>query len=163
MDLNKTESTPWHQQAACRGTDPSIVFSEAPEAIHAMRQICADCPVRSECLDDVAATGDEHFVRGGLTPAERGGAGLRPGRPGECRICGIPFIGRPNRQICFGRPCGQALDAARKRANRARRNRASHRPERIEIPDTPEERRRIVEAARANIDHTTRSTEAQAS
>ena len=65
-------STPWSALAACRGKAPEIVFGEGIQAIAAMKLICAGCPftgIGGKCLDDCREVGDEHFVRGGMTPA----------------------------------------------------------------------------------------------
>jgi WhiB family redox-sensing transcriptional regulator len=62
----------WLLDALCRGADPTLF-----DALDGTRDqakalgICADCPVRSECLDAALAEGDDTTVRGGLTPEDR--------------------------------------------------------------------------------------------
>jgi WhiB family redox-sensing transcriptional regulator len=41
----------WREQAACRGMDTALWFPERGETGEEARQVCDDCPVRSECLD----------------------------------------------------------------------------------------------------------------
>jgi WhiB family redox-sensing transcriptional regulator len=42
-----------------------------PEHEEQAKSICADCPVRVECLDDAIKWGDMASVRGGLNDQER--------------------------------------------------------------------------------------------
>lgn len=65
--------TDWVDDAACKGEDPSIWFSQ--KVLPAI-EVCNDCPVRRQCLADADVTEsqarDEVFgVRGGLTARER--------------------------------------------------------------------------------------------
>ena len=75
----------WTQQAACRGMNPDLFFSERGDhktLITAM-EVCngtrdtQPCPVKQQCLDQAnryAATdpyGDNHGVWGGMTPSAR--------------------------------------------------------------------------------------------
>jgi hypothetical protein len=43
------------------------------ETERAAKQICASCPVQQPCLEMALATGDQHAILGGTTPAERQG------------------------------------------------------------------------------------------
>jgi WhiB family redox-sensing transcriptional regulator len=68
----------WMEFALCRGADPELWFpagepgSRGYEAMaRRARGICADCPVRSACLDDALASGTDDGIWGGLDPAER--------------------------------------------------------------------------------------------
>lgn len=61
----------WREAAQCTQTDPEIFYPEIGEIPHAAKRICAQCPVRTECLTDALARGEQHGVRGGLTPNER--------------------------------------------------------------------------------------------
>lgn len=63
----------WRVAARCRGSEPSLFFApeEDGEDAAEAKRICAECPVRDECLQ-WALDGDEHFgVWGGTTPRER--------------------------------------------------------------------------------------------
>jgi len=60
----------WQEQAACVGVDPRMFdppagHEDATERIDRAINICASCPVRSECLID-ARTQRDDGVRGGL-------------------------------------------------------------------------------------------------
>lgn len=66
----------WWKFASCRSADPDLFFpvsgagpslEQAAEA----KAICADCPVREECLTYAVFTGQRHGVWGGLTEQER--------------------------------------------------------------------------------------------
>ncbi|MEV7035725.1 WhiB family transcriptional regulator [Streptomyces sp. NPDC093272] len=68
----------WHDSAACRSTphhqvDPDIFFPEPDEMdlIRAAKALCAQCPVRSTCLDAALENGDRDGIRGGMTEEER--------------------------------------------------------------------------------------------
>jgi WhiB family redox-sensing transcriptional regulator len=68
----------WQDDAACRGEDLVLFFGP-----HAERQperdarerkakaICAQCPVRSECLDYALSGPEKYGLYGGLNPDER--------------------------------------------------------------------------------------------
>lgn len=62
----------WLDLAACVGADPQL-FDALPgsrdEAV--ALAICADCPVRSECLTAAYVEGDDVTIRGGLTADAR--------------------------------------------------------------------------------------------
>jgi hypothetical protein len=55
----------------CRVTDLDF-FSDRPDDIEQAKVICAECPVRIECLIYAKTNGEEAGVWGGTTPAERG-------------------------------------------------------------------------------------------
>ena len=61
----------WHQRAACRGVGPSDYVRGPWGNYEAIRALCADCPVRQDCLD--AALADDSLVGlwGGTTEVER--------------------------------------------------------------------------------------------
>ena len=73
----------WRGSALCAQTDPEAFFpankAYADEYngynnYNEARKICAECPVKGECLADALMTGDvEYGMRGGLTPRERMG------------------------------------------------------------------------------------------
>src|SRR6266511_4312352 len=58
--------------AAC-GERPELFHPEPGDvkAERAAKRLCGRCPVQWECLKMALATGDEHAVMGGTTPAER--------------------------------------------------------------------------------------------
>lgn len=59
----------WHTRAACRGKEPKT--TNPVRRVAAMKLLCADCPVRTECLAEALAIDAPCDVWGGLTPAER--------------------------------------------------------------------------------------------
>ena len=54
----------------CAGVD--LFTHEDAYAMAAAKRICQTCPVVDNCLDQALTQGEEWFVWGGLTPAERG-------------------------------------------------------------------------------------------
>lgn len=79
----------WLDEALCKGVDVEVFYPEADdtEGIAFAKSICANCPVREECLD--AATRREelkrdiHGVVGGLSEVERK-ALLKPREKNHC-------------------------------------------------------------------------------
>lgn len=72
------ESYEWQYRGACRGMDPETFFSpetergprrRAREA--AAKALCAECPVRRECLDHALTVREPFGVWGGLNQTER--------------------------------------------------------------------------------------------
>lgn len=61
----------WWDQAACRQSDPALFFSDSPADAAEAKKVCAECPVRAECLEYANANGEKHGVWGGLTTVER--------------------------------------------------------------------------------------------
>jgi WhiB family transcriptional regulator, redox-sensing transcriptional regulator len=66
----------WRSMAACRSADPELFFpisssgqSMAQEA--EAKAICAECPVRRECLAFALRTHQAHGVWGGMSEQER--------------------------------------------------------------------------------------------
>jgi WhiB family redox-sensing transcriptional regulator len=61
------------RDAACGDHDLELFYPEPDDtaAEDAAKQVCATCPVREPCLDMALATGDQHAILGGTTPAER--------------------------------------------------------------------------------------------
>ena len=79
MDLVGDESsTSWRDDSICRDLDPSVFFpigvtGVAIEQIARAKAICAECPVRTECLDFAIATKQDFGVWGGYDEEERRG------------------------------------------------------------------------------------------
>lgn len=69
LDEFETEVVGWRLDAACRGADPRLFFPERGEATWPAKQICAQCPVTSECFD--AGLGEKHGIWGGLSERQR--------------------------------------------------------------------------------------------
>ncbi len=61
----------WHQRAACRGVGPTG-FVRGPKADYeAAGGLCADCPVRQQCLEVALADDSLVGLWGGTTDVER--------------------------------------------------------------------------------------------
>jgi WhiB family transcriptional regulator, redox-sensing transcriptional regulator len=61
----------WRDRAACRGADLSVFFPGRGESAEPARRICANCPVRQECLEFALSHGEVHGIWGGLTVRDR--------------------------------------------------------------------------------------------
>lgn len=64
------ERPDWFDDAKCRGKT-SDMFDETDDYALA-REICADCPVKRDCVFDAELWGEGWGVRGGFTPQQRG-------------------------------------------------------------------------------------------
>jgi hypothetical protein len=82
----------WWNQAACVGTPADIFFPKVgpndrrsgTDPYTDARAICANCPVRCQCLTYANELGIEHGMWGGQTPEQR-----NPSRePNHCDECG---------------------------------------------------------------------------
>lgn len=63
----------WHQEAACADpqTPPDLFFPESGSRPSRAKSICADCPVRADCLRWALDNYEPHGIWGGYTPQER--------------------------------------------------------------------------------------------
>ena len=65
----------WHREALCVGAPSDVFFPPRPHQRmwDQARQICAQCPVSAECLEDALANEPEYRagMYGGKTPRER--------------------------------------------------------------------------------------------
>ena len=69
----------WSDAAACRGVEGLLFFSpEVSESKDARlrrerqaKQLCADCPVRENCLSTALTQRESYGIWGGLTEIER--------------------------------------------------------------------------------------------
>jgi WhiB family redox-sensing transcriptional regulator len=63
----------WRTDAACHGIDPDVFFPERGDAegIRAAKAICANCPVRTDCLDYALENHEREGVWGGTAAKER--------------------------------------------------------------------------------------------
>lgn len=60
----------WRVAAACRDTDPDVLFVRGAEQ-HAAKRVCSGCLVRTECLAEALDKRIEFGVWGGMTERER--------------------------------------------------------------------------------------------
>jgi len=71
--------TAWQAKAACRGPQAAVFFpppqferkADRLERERRAKAICAECAVRSECLDYAVAINEPHGIWGGLNEHER--------------------------------------------------------------------------------------------
>lgn len=69
----------WRDMAACSGDMGALFYPPVrPErrSVKAAReerakQVCATCPVRTDCLEQALASGERYGIWGGLTDTER--------------------------------------------------------------------------------------------
>jgi WhiB family transcriptional regulator, redox-sensing transcriptional regulator len=62
---------PWQERARCREHDPEIFFPEKGGSSREAKRICADCPVRIECLNYALRRDERYGVWGGMSERER--------------------------------------------------------------------------------------------
>jgi len=62
---------------AC-GTNPDLFFAESPVDVASAKELCAECPVRAECLAEAikraepwGVWGGELLLRGAIVPTKR--------------------------------------------------------------------------------------------
>jgi WhiB family redox-sensing transcriptional regulator len=70
------QASAWRFQARCADQDPDLFFpvgSSGPAVRQTMlaKAVCAQCPVRAECLEWALETAQPHGVWGGLDEQER--------------------------------------------------------------------------------------------
>lgn len=65
----------WAAEAKCAEVDPELWFpvwdGKGSSTTAAAKRVCAQCPVRAECLAYALEVCEPHGVWGGLTPHER--------------------------------------------------------------------------------------------
>jgi WhiB family redox-sensing transcriptional regulator len=69
----------WQPRAACRGPQAAVFFppshferkDEKAEREARAKEICAQCPVRTPCLDYALSIKEPHGIWGGLNELER--------------------------------------------------------------------------------------------
>ena len=79
------EKPDWQASAKCADADPDLFVAPAPTRveIEQAKAICAQCPVREQCLQHAIEAKERFGIWGGLTPGERerftrSAAGNRP-------------------------------------------------------------------------------------
>lgn len=65
------DAATWRRDAACLDEDPELFFAGDDASVAAAKQVCARCPVRSECLETALAVNEMHGVWGGMAEGER--------------------------------------------------------------------------------------------
>ena len=60
----------WRKQAACRGVDTALFYSEVGEMATEAKAVCQGCPVATQCADYAITAGIRSGVWGGCTDQE---------------------------------------------------------------------------------------------
>ncbi len=63
--------TEWMAEGNCHDVPPSTFFPSDGVGVDAARKICADCPVRTPCLEYALLNRIDHGVWGGTSERER--------------------------------------------------------------------------------------------
>ncbi len=61
----------WQDQANCLGANPDLFFPEKGASQREAREVCAECVVRSECLEFALQNGEKFGIWGGFSERER--------------------------------------------------------------------------------------------
>jgi WhiB family redox-sensing transcriptional regulator len=61
----------WTARAACRGVDTEIFFPTTSDEEAEALAICAECPVRAQCLEYALRGRESNGIWGGTTPEQR--------------------------------------------------------------------------------------------
>lgn len=61
----------WMSRGSCSSVPPSTFFPSDGAGVEVARKICADCPVRAECLEHALFHRIDHGVWGGCSERER--------------------------------------------------------------------------------------------
>ena len=124
----------WQDNAACRDQPHDYWYAEkhkegAQQLLRQGKAICAECPVRAECLEHAVINNERHGVWGGLSPRQR--QPLRRGRVivRHCPTCdagftvtlGLPRNGAAEQKIYCNARCMRIGSDDRERAQRVSR------------------------------------------
>lgn len=61
----------WMRKAACAGRDSSLFFPGQGDQTLPAKLVCAECPVKQECLEYAFVTNERHGIWGGTSERER--------------------------------------------------------------------------------------------
>lgn len=61
----------WYLRGLCRTMDPAMFFPGRGEPTEPAKAVCAQCPVRAECLDYAMSTAQKYGIWGGTSERER--------------------------------------------------------------------------------------------
>lgn len=65
------EHLAWREGALCAQVDPEVWFPRKGISSRRARNICAECPVRQECLSEALSQDSRHGMWGGLSERAR--------------------------------------------------------------------------------------------
>ena len=63
--------TDWMATGKCKSLDPAIFFPNDWVGVQVAQRICAECPVKAECLEYALVNRVDHGVWGGASERER--------------------------------------------------------------------------------------------
>ncbi len=66
-----TTALSWAQTAACTGLESTIFYPATDEEADTAKAVCAECPVRMDCLEHAIMRREHNGVWGGATEKER--------------------------------------------------------------------------------------------
>lgn len=61
----------WYKEALCRGVNADLFYPERGEPTGPAKAVCAQCPVKDECLETALRDGERFGVWGGKSERER--------------------------------------------------------------------------------------------
>ncbi|MEV5537439.1 WhiB family transcriptional regulator [Saccharopolyspora shandongensis] len=143
--MTGTQVSTWHTEAACR-EHPGLDFIDpTPDQAEQCRAVCAECPVREQCLADALAAGEPWGIWGGLDTDERATLADRTGAPTPAIL---PAHGTNTRYTKRGCRCSTCRSAhtAYERRRRAQRRRGHMIGASPEPPATPSGQDTLVPA-----------------
>ena len=71
MTPSDLQTPPWMDDALCRSASPGDFFPSDGVGVERAKRVCAECPVRAECLEYALTQRIEHGVWGGCSERER--------------------------------------------------------------------------------------------
>jgi WhiB family redox-sensing transcriptional regulator len=71
FDRPDHQTPPWMHHGHCRSLSPSEFFPSDGVGVERARRICAECPVKAECLEYALTFRIDHGVWGGCSERER--------------------------------------------------------------------------------------------
>lgn len=64
-------SLDWQERALCADLDPELFYPAKGECAREAKAVCAQCPVRLQCLEYAIANDEKFGIFGGLSERER--------------------------------------------------------------------------------------------
>jgi WhiB family redox-sensing transcriptional regulator len=69
--LTPVNTAPWLDEAACKGMDPELFFPDRGDPTRYAKAVCADCPVKYDCLRAALEERERFGIWGGMSERER--------------------------------------------------------------------------------------------
>lgn len=98
-------TTVWQDDAACKGMDPDLFFTERGDSTSDPKAVCATCSVTAECLED--GLWERFGIWGGLSERERRKIRRSRPRPPTSRSIRCGTYGGYRRHLREGTPTCQ--------------------------------------------------------